>query len=52
MTLHARSVAVAAGAAPGEVDEVAAIMVRARTITPEAAARAIDRVRAGTAGLR
>jgi hydroxymethylglutaryl-CoA reductase len=52
MTLHARAVAVAAGAEPDEVDRVAAIIVAERNITPDAAARAIDRIRSAAAGAR
>jgi hydroxymethylglutaryl-CoA reductase len=47
MTLHARAVAVAAGAAPGEVDRVADEIVEQHAITPEAARRAIERMRCG-----
>ena len=41
MALHARSVALAAGAQGGEVEGVAAIIVEARDITVEAARRAL-----------
>lgn len=41
MALHARSVALAAGAEGGEVEGVAAIIVEARDITVEAARRAL-----------
>ena len=41
MALHARSVALAAGAEGGEVEGVAAIIVEARDITVEAAGRAL-----------
>jgi hydroxymethylglutaryl-CoA reductase len=41
MALHARSVALAAGAAGAEVERVAAIIVEARDITIEAARRAL-----------
>ena len=41
MALHARSVALAAGAEGGEVERVAAIIVEARDITVEAARRAL-----------
>lgn len=41
MALHARSVALAAGAAGGEVERVAAIIVEARDITIEAARRVL-----------
>jgi hydroxymethylglutaryl-CoA reductase len=46
MALHARSVAVAAGAAGGMVERVAAMIVEARDVTLEAAKRALDLVRA------
>jgi hydroxymethylglutaryl-CoA reductase len=52
MSLHARAVAVAAGAEPDEADRVAAIIVEEQDITPAAAARAIDRIRSGVAGAR
>ena len=42
MALHARSVALAAGAEGGEVEGVAAIIVEARDITVEAARRALS----------
>ena len=41
MALHARSVALAAGANGGEVEKVAALIVEARDITVEAARRAL-----------
>jgi hydroxymethylglutaryl-CoA reductase len=41
MALHARSVALAAGAPPGLVDRVAAMIVEARDVTLEAARRAL-----------
>lgn len=41
MALHARSVAVAAGATGSDVEEVAALIVEARDITIEAAGRAL-----------
>jgi hydroxymethylglutaryl-CoA reductase len=41
MALHARSVAVAAGATGGEVERIAALIVEARDITVEAARRAL-----------
>ncbi|MBS2014231.1 MAG: hydroxymethylglutaryl-CoA reductase, degradative [Deltaproteobacteria bacterium] len=47
MALHARSVALAAGAEGGEVESVAAIIVEARDITVEAARRALGVLRAG-----
>ena len=46
MALHARSVALAAGANGAEVERIAAIIVEARDITVEAARRALDVVRA------
>ncbi len=46
MALHARSVALAAGAEGDAVEGVAAIIVEARDITVEAARRALDAVRA------
>jgi hydroxymethylglutaryl-CoA reductase len=46
MALHARSVAVAAGAAGGMVERVAQMIVEARDVTLEAAKRALDVVRA------
>ena len=46
MALHARSVALAAGASGAEVERIAAIIVEARDITVEAARRALDVVRA------
>lgn len=46
MALHARSVALAAGANGAEVERVAAIIVEARDITLEAARRALDVLRA------
>ncbi len=45
MALHARSVALAAGAEGGEVESVAAIIVEARDITVEAARRALSVLR-------
>jgi hydroxymethylglutaryl-CoA reductase len=45
MALHARSVALAAGAEGGEVEGVAAIIVEARDITVEAARRALSVLR-------
>ena len=42
MALHARSVALAAGASGVEVERVAAMIVEARDITIEAARRALD----------
>jgi hydroxymethylglutaryl-CoA reductase len=47
MALHARSVAVAAGAATQEVDRVATMIVEARDITVERARQAIALVRIG-----
>ena len=47
MALHARSVALAAGASGAEVERIAAIIVEARDITVEAARRALDVVRSG-----
>jgi hydroxymethylglutaryl-CoA reductase len=52
MALHARSVAIAAGARADEVDAVAATIVRERSITPDAAARAIERIRSASTGAR
>ena len=46
MALHARSVALAAGAGGAEVEGVAAIIVEARDITVEAARRALVVLRA------
>lgn len=46
MALHARSVALAAGASGAEVERIAAIIVEARDITLEAARRALDVLRA------
>jgi hydroxymethylglutaryl-CoA reductase len=46
MALHARSVALAAGAAGAEVEAVAAIIVEARDITVEAARGALEVLRA------
>jgi hydroxymethylglutaryl-CoA reductase len=48
MALHARSVALAAGASGAEVERIAAVIVEARDITVEAARRALDVVRAET----
>lgn len=45
MSLHARSVAVAAGASGSEVEAVAAEIVRSKTITIEHAAQALNQVR-------
>jgi len=45
MALHARSVALAAGASGGEVERIAALIVEARDITVEAARRALVIVR-------
>ncbi|MBX3224773.1 MAG: hydroxymethylglutaryl-CoA reductase, degradative [Labilithrix sp.] len=45
MALHARSVALAAGAAGSEVERIAALIVEARDITVEAARRALAIVR-------
>jgi hydroxymethylglutaryl-CoA reductase len=45
MALHARSVALAAGASGGEVERIAALIVEARDITIEAARRALSLVR-------
>lgn len=45
MALHARSVALAAGASGAEVERIAAIIVEARDITVEAARRALDVLR-------
>jgi len=45
MALHARSVALAAGAEGGEVEKIAALIVEARDITVEAAKRALGVVR-------
>jgi hydroxymethylglutaryl-CoA reductase len=45
MALHARTVAVAAGAADGEVDRVALMIVESREITVDGAARALKVVR-------
>jgi hydroxymethylglutaryl-CoA reductase len=42
MALHARSVAVAAGATGSEVERVATIIVEARDITLEAARKALE----------
>ncbi len=47
MALHARSVAVAAGAVGGEVEKVATLIVEARDITIEGARQAIELVRVG-----
>jgi hydroxymethylglutaryl-CoA reductase len=46
MALHARSVAVAAGATGGMVEEVATLIVEARDITLEAAKRALNMLQA------
>jgi hydroxymethylglutaryl-CoA reductase len=45
MALHARSVALAAGASGAEVERIAAIIVEARDITVETARRALDVLR-------
>src|SRR5262252_8750276 len=45
MALHARAVAIAAGAADGEVDRVALMIVESREITVDGAARALRVVR-------
>jgi hydroxymethylglutaryl-CoA reductase len=45
MALHARSVALAAGATGAEVERIAAIIVEARDITVEAARRALGLMR-------
>jgi hydroxymethylglutaryl-CoA reductase len=50
MALHARSVALAAGAEGGEVEKIAALIVEARDITVEAAKRALTVVRDHTRG--
>ncbi len=50
MAQHARSVALAAGAEGGLVQRVAHMIVEARDITLEAAKRALDVIRATTAG--
>jgi hydroxymethylglutaryl-CoA reductase len=42
MALHARSVAVAAGASGGRVEQVAQMIVEARDVTLEAAKRALE----------
>jgi hydroxymethylglutaryl-CoA reductase len=47
MTLHARSVALAAGATGVEVEHVAAAMVAARDVSPVRAAAELARIRAG-----
>jgi hydroxymethylglutaryl-CoA reductase len=47
MALHARSVAIAAGAATEEVERVALMIVEAREITVDGATRALKIVRAG-----
>ncbi|HEY3593214.1 MAG TPA: hydroxymethylglutaryl-CoA reductase, degradative, partial [Polyangiaceae bacterium] len=49
MALHARAVATAAGAAGSEVEEVAGLIVEAREITVEAAARALTLLRSAIA---
>ena len=49
MALHARSVALAAGAVGGEVERIAALIVEARDITIEAARRALAITRANGA---
>jgi hydroxymethylglutaryl-CoA reductase len=45
MALHARSVALAAGAQGNEVERIAALIVEARDITVEAARRALTIMR-------
>jgi hydroxymethylglutaryl-CoA reductase len=50
MALHARSVAIAAGASNDEVERVALMIVEAREITVEGATRALKVVRAGDIG--
>src|SRR5262249_45009150 len=52
MALHARSVALAAGALDAEVEQIAAIIVEARDITVEAARRALQVLRAEAPRLR
>jgi hydroxymethylglutaryl-CoA reductase len=47
MSLHARSVAAAAGAQEAEVDQVASAIVDARDITIEGATRALRAMRTG-----
>jgi hydroxymethylglutaryl-CoA reductase len=47
MALHARAVAIAAGAAGSEVEEVALMIVEAREITIDGAARALKIARSG-----
>jgi hydroxymethylglutaryl-CoA reductase len=47
MALHARSVALAAGAAGGDVERVAALIVEARDITIEGARRALGALTSG-----
>jgi len=47
MALHARSVAIAAGAANDEVERVALMIVEAREITVDGATRALKVMRAG-----
>ncbi|MET0592650.1 MAG: 3-hydroxy-3-methylglutaryl-CoA reductase, partial [Polyangiaceae bacterium] len=47
MSLHARSVAAAAGAEAAEVEKVAASIVEARDITIEGATRALRAMRTG-----
>jgi len=51
MALHARSVAVAAGAVGGLVERVAQMIVEARDVTLEAAKRALDVARSTTASV-
>jgi hydroxymethylglutaryl-CoA reductase len=52
MALHARSVAVAAGASTDEVERIALMIVEARDITVDGAARALGVLRAeATKGL-
>ncbi len=52
MALHARSVALAAGAIGGEVERVASLIVEARDITLEAASKALEVVRDKSAEAR
>ncbi len=47
MALHARSVAIAAGATPAEVEQIALMIVEARDITVEGATRALRLSREG-----
>ena len=50
MALHARAVAVAAGAEGDEVEKVARTIVAARDITVDTASRALSALRSGGAG--